>query len=80
MDDGLVDPGRLGQVGWPGPAGEAFGVFGVGLVEGGLALGADLLGGAEVHGCGGVHPDPGMAVFVIVGCEECVAERAGVFQ
>ena len=80
MYDGLVDPRHLGQCGWSGPAGEAFGMLGVGLVEGGLALGADLLGGAEVHGCWGVHPDPGVPVFVVVGDEESVAERAGVFE
>ena len=78
--DGLVDPGRFGQFGWSGPAGEAFGVLGVGLVEGDLALGADLLGGAEVHRGWGVHPDPGVPVFVVVGHEEPVAERAGVFE
>ena len=80
MLDGLVDPGCLWQLGWSGPAREAFRVLGVGPVEGGLPLGADLLGGAEVHRRWGVHPDPGVPVFVVVGDEESVAERAGVFQ
>ncbi len=59
---------------------EAFWVFGVGLVERGLPLGSDLLGGAEVHGGGCVHPDPGVAVFVVISYEEVVAKCAGVFQ
>lgn len=29
---------------------------------------------------GGVHPDPGVSVFVVVGGEEAAAECAGVFQ
>ena len=49
-------------------------------VEGGLAVGPDFGGGVEVDGCGGVHPDPGVPVFVVVGDEESVAERAGVFE
>ena len=77
---GLVDPGCFGESGWSGPAGEAFGVLGVGLVEGDLPLGADLFGGAEMYRGWGVHADPGVPMFVVVGHEESVAERAGVFQ
>jgi hypothetical protein len=55
-------------------------VLGVGAVECDLPLGSDLFGGAEVHRGGGVHPDPGVAVFVVVGGEETVTEHAGVFQ
>jgi hypothetical protein len=49
---------------------EAVGVGGVGGVEGGLALGADLGRGAEVDRRGGVQPDPGVAVLVVVVAEE----------
>ena len=77
---GLVDPHLLGQAGWDGAAVEPLGVSGVGAVERGLALRTDLDGGAEVDRGGGVHADPGMAVIVIVGVEESVAERAGIGQ
>lgn len=47
---GLVDPGDGGQFRWLGSTvAEAFGVSGVGGVEGLLPLGADLGRGAEVH-------------------------------
>ena len=46
----------------------------------GLALRTDLDSGAEVDRGRGVHADPGMAVIVIVGVEEPVAERAGIGQ
>ena len=59
---------------------EAFGAGGVGSVQGGLALGADLGGGAVVDAGGGVQPDPGMAVLVVVVGEELLGERAGVGQ
>ena len=59
---------------------EAFRVFGVGVVERDLPLGSDLFGGAEVHRGGGVHPDTGVSVFVIVSHKEAVAECAGIFQ
>jgi hypothetical protein len=49
--------------------------MGVGAVEGALAVGSDLGGGAEVDRGGGVHADPGVAVFVVVGGEESFAER-----
>ena len=52
----------------------------VAVVLGGLPLGADLLGGAAVHRGWGVHPDPGVPMLVVVGDEEPVAERAGVFR
>lgn len=47
-------------------------------VQGGLALRADLLGGAEVHRGWGMHADPGMPMFMVVGEEERIAERACV--
>jgi hypothetical protein len=53
-------------------------VLDVGLVEGGLALVVDLLGGPEVDRGGGVHSDAGMSVFVVVGREESLTECAGV--
>ena len=56
---------------------EALGVGGVGGVQGGLALGADLAGGAEVDAGWGVQPDAGVAVLV---GEEPLRERAGVGQ
>jgi hypothetical protein len=40
-------------------------------------LEVDLLGGAEVHRSRGVHSDPGMPVFVVVGQEEALASSAG---
>ena len=55
-------------------------VCGVGLVEGGLPLSVDLPGGVEVHRGGGVQPDSGVPVFVVVGQEEALAECAGVCQ
>jgi hypothetical protein len=48
-----------------------------GPVERGLSLEVDLLGGAEVHRSRGVHSDPGMPVFVVVGQEEALASSAG---
>jgi len=42
----LVDPRLLGQAGWVGSAVEPFGVGVTGPVEGGLALGADVVAGA----------------------------------
>ncbi|MFC6092669.1 hypothetical protein [Saccharothrix lopnurensis] len=52
----------------------------MGAVEGALSLVADLIGGSEVDGRGGVHADAGVSVFVVVGEEEFLAERAGVLQ
>ena len=49
---------------------------GAGVVEDLLAAGLDGPGAPVVHGCGGVQPDPGMAVVVIVIGEEDVAECA----
>ena len=57
---------------------EPLGVLGVGAVEGALAVGSDLGGGAEVDRGGRVHADPGVAVFVVVGGEEPLAECACV--
>ncbi len=62
----VVDPGRLGYLGWSGAAAKAFGVSGVCLGEGDRALIADLLGGAEVHGGGGVPADAGVPVLMVV--------------
>ena len=59
---------------------EPLGVPGASAVERGLALRTDLDSGAEVDRGRGVHADPGMAVVVIVGVEEPVAERAGIGQ
>ncbi len=51
---------------------------GVGAVEGGLPLGADLFGCSEVDGGRGVQADTGVTVFMVVAQEETVAEGAGV--
>jgi hypothetical protein len=45
---------------------EPVGVGDVRGVEGGLPLGADLVGGAVVDRRGCVQPDPGVAVLVVV--------------
>ena len=50
----------------------------VGGVEGGAALGADLVGGAVVDRGWGVPADPGVAVLVVVVVEERLAEGTGV--
>lgn len=52
----------------------------MGPVEGGLPVLADGLRGAQVHGCGRMQSDAGMAVFVVVGGEKAVAESAGVLE
>lgn len=52
----------------------------VGGVEGLLAQCTDVAGGAVVNRGGGVQPDPGVAVFVVVVAEEPLAERARVGQ
>ena len=49
-------------------------------VEGGLPVGLDLGRGVEVDRGRGVHADPGVAVLVVVGGEEPLAERARVSQ
>jgi hypothetical protein len=59
---------------------EAFRAGGVGVVEDLLAAGLDRPGGAVVDRGGGVQPDPGMPVLVVVVGEEDVAERACLFQ
>ena len=67
----MVDPGGLGQFRCLGSAvAESVRVGGVGGVEGGLALGADLGGGAEVDRRGGMKSDPGGSVLVVVVGEE----------
>lgn len=53
---------------------------GVGSVESGLALVADLFGGSEVDGREGVHPDAGITVPMVVGKAEAFAEGACVLQ
>jgi hypothetical protein len=53
-------------------------VLRVGGVQGGLAVFADLFGGAVVHGRRCVPADPGVTVLVVVGGEEFIAECAGV--
>ena len=55
-------------------------MLGVRGVEGRLALLMDLFGGAVVHRSFGVHPDPGVAMFMVAGGEETVAECANVGQ
>jgi hypothetical protein len=59
---------------------EPGGVGGVGGVEGELALGAHLDGGAVVDRCRCVVADAGVAVVVVVVGEERLAERPGVFD
>ncbi len=55
---GLVDPRLLGQAGWVGSAVEPFGVGVTGPVEGGLALGADVVSGPVVDRGGVCSPIP----------------------
>ena len=53
---------------------------GVGAIQRDLSLRPNLFGGAEVHRRWGVHSDTGMAMVVITGQKETLAERARVFQ
>jgi len=69
----FVDPDLLGDCGWLGAAGEALGVAVVGVGEGGGALLADQVGGAEVDGCRGVQADAAVAVLVVVVGDEAIA-------
>ncbi len=74
---GLVDPGcgwQLGRLGAAVP--KPVGVGGIGGVQGGGALGADLSGGAEVHRGRGVQPDPGVAVLMVVVMRVIVSRAA----
>jgi hypothetical protein len=75
---GLVDPGDGGQLGWGRGAGEPLRVGRVGLVEHDGAVGSDLRSGVVVDRCGGVEPERGVPVLVVVGVEERGAEHAGV--
>ena len=76
---GLVDPHLGGQRRRLGPVSvEPSGVGGVGVVEDLLPVRLDGLGAAVMNRGGGVQPDAGMAVFVVVVGEEDVAEGAGV--
>src|SRR3546814_2877612 len=59
---------------------ESFGSCGVGGIEDDLAGGSDLVGAAVVNVAGGVEPDAGVAVVVVVVLEERVAERPGVVE
>ena len=60
---------------WGSP--EAVGVGGVGVVEDGLALGADGVGSSVVDVGWGVEADAGVAVLVVVVGEELVDEGSG---
>ena len=64
--------------GGAGSSAESFGAGGVGGVENDLALRADGGGAAVVDVGGGVEPDAGVAVLVVVVIEERVAEPSGV--
>ena len=65
--EGWLIQAAVGSSGGVGPAvAEPVGVGRVGGVEGLLALRADLGGGAVVDRGGGVQPDPGVAVLVVV--------------
>ena len=76
---GWVDVDDVGQRRWSWPpANEAFGVGLVGGVEHGCPLGAYLGCGAPVDRGGGVVPDAGVAVVVVVPAEEVDAEVSGV--
>ena len=75
---GLVDPGDGGQPGRGRWAGEPLRVGRVGLVEHDRAVRSDLRSGVVVDRCGRVQPERGVTVLVVVGVEECGAERAGV--
>ena len=76
VDAVLVEAGRDRRE----DAGQRGGGGGVGRVQGELALSADLAGGAVVDAGGGVQPDAGVAVLVVVVGEELLGERAGVGQ
>ena len=74
----MVDPGDGGQLGRGRRAGEPLGGGRVGLVEHNRAVGSDLGSGAVVDRRGRVQPERGVTVLVVVGVEECGAERTGV--
>ena len=74
----MVDPGDVGDVGCFGWSSEAVGFEGVGVVEDGLAVGADGVVVAVVDAGWGVVADAGVAVVVVVVVEERVDEAAGV--
>ena len=57
---------------------EAFGVRSPGGVECGVAVLVDAVGVAVVDVGGSVHPDPGVAVVVVVGVHELAEELPGV--
>src|SRR3546814_25750 len=77
---GRVDPFGLGDLGCAWRPAESFGTCGVGGIEDDLAGGSDLVGAAVVNVGGGVEPDAGVAVVVVVVLEERVAERPGVVE
>ena len=56
---------------------EPFRAGGVGVVEDLLAAALDRPGAAVVHRCGGVQPDPGMAVLLF-GCKSGVSRVLAV--
>jgi len=76
----VVDPGGCRQPGRDWPVAEAIRAGGIGGVQGGGALGADLTGGAVVDRGGGVQADAAVPVLVVVVGEERLAERSGVGQ
>lgn len=49
----------------------------IGGIEHGLALVVDDRGGAVVHRCWGVQPDPGVAMFVVIPAGEGAQPSAG---
>ena len=61
-------------------ADEPLGVRDVGVGEDVGAGGPDRAGAAVVHVGGGVQPDPGVPVIVVVPAEEDLAERSGVLD
>jgi hypothetical protein len=77
----FVDPGDGGQLGWGGWfADETLGVRGVGRVEDLASPVPDELGAAVVDVGGGVKPDAGVAVVVVVPAEELLAVGVGVLE
>jgi hypothetical protein len=61
-------------------ADEPFGVRGVGAGQDLGPSGPDGVGAAVVDVGGGVQPDPGVPVLVVVPAEEALAERPGVLD
>ena len=70
----FVDPDLGGRCEWfGGLVDEAFGVDAIGGIENGLALFPDQRGLVVVDHGRGDHADSGVAMFIVVPGEECLA-------